>query len=178
MGVETAPYTVCNTWPEENVELREYDSLPWVCTSSTGSSMDAAINECFGKLFNYIGGENERKVKVEMTAPVTIESKPNGDSAAERCFTMGFYIPALNQSDPSPPTGDGVFIETRPAMKVYCRIYPGFSDDDELEKNARELGESLDRLGLKYTSDPFYFAGYDPIFKVDDRRNEIWFKAQ
>lgn len=55
-----------------------------------------------------------------MTAPVTIESKPDNQSVMKRCFTMGFYIPEAFQSNPPAPTEDGVFIETRPAMKVYC----------------------------------------------------------
>ncbi|CAH8547386.1 unnamed protein product [Schistosoma turkestanicum] len=178
MGIETAPYTVCNTWPDENVELREYDSLPWVCTRKTATSMDKITKKCFFKLFAYIGGHNQRKVKIEMTAPVTVESKPDAESIMQRCFTMGFYVPAQHHSDPPPPTDDDIFIETRPAMKVYCRNYSGFSNDYKVMKNARELGESLDRLGLKYTPDPFYFAGYDSIFKLTNRRNEIWFKAQ
>lgn len=60
------------------------------------------------------------EVKVPMTAPVTIESKPDNQSVMKRCFTMGFYIPEAFQSNPPAPTEDGVFIETRPAMKVYC----------------------------------------------------------
>ncbi|VDP08718.1 unnamed protein product [Schistosoma margrebowiei] len=56
--------------------------------------------------------------------------------------------------------------------------YSGFSNNDKALNNARKLGESLDQLGLKYIPDPFYFAGYDSPFKLINRRNEIWFKAQ
>ncbi|CAH8587124.1 unnamed protein product [Schistosoma guineensis] len=178
MSIETAPYTVSKAWTQEKVELREYNSLRWVCAMSHESSMDKASKECFWKLFRYIGGKNAQKVKVPMTAPVTIESKPDNQSVMKRCFTMGFYIPEAFQSNPPAPTEDGVFIETRPAMKVYCWTYSGFSNNDKALNNARKLGESLDQLGLKYIPDPFYFAGYDSPFKLINRRNEIWFKAQ
>ncbi|KAK4468451.1 hypothetical protein MN116_007656 [Schistosoma mekongi] len=177
MTVEAAPYIVLNTWTQEGIELRQYDSLRWVCTQSHGSSMDKAKKECFWKLFRYISKKNEQKTKVPMTVPVTIESKPDHISVMKRCFTMGFYIPEAFQSNPPTPVEEGVFIETRPAMKIYCCRYSGFSNDDEVMINARKLGENLDRLGLKYTPDPFYFAGYDSPFRLLNRRNEIWFKA-
>ncbi|KAH8873327.1 Heme-binding protein 2 [Schistosoma japonicum] len=116
------------------------------------------------------------ETKVPMTAPVTVESKSDHTSV-KKCFTVGFYIPEVFQPDPPTPTEEGVFIETRPAMEVYCRTYSGHSNDEKVLDNVRKLGESLDQLGLKYTPDLFYFAGYDPPFKLTKRRNEIWFKA-
>ncbi|TNN08884.1 Heme-binding protein [Schistosoma japonicum] len=176
MVIETAPYVVLETWTQENVELRRYDSLRWVCVLSHESSVHNAVGSCFWKLFRYIGRKNEEGTKVPMTAPVTVESKPDHTSVM-KCFTVGFYIPEAFQANPPTPTEKGVFIETRPAMEVYCRTYSGHSNDEKVLDNVRKLGESLDQLGLKYTPDLFYFAGYDPPFKLTKRRNEIWFKA-
>nr|CAH8864518.1 unnamed protein product [Trichobilharzia regenti] len=177
MGIETAPYTVTNSWEKGTIELRHYDSLLWICTANSCNSMDKAKSECFWKLFKYIGGKNAENVKVPMTAPVTIESIPDNESAMQRRFVMGFYIPEAFKSNPPSPTDNQVFIERRPSMDVYCLTYDGFSNNDKVFKNARKLGETLDQLGLKYTPDPFYFAGYDSPFKFIHRRNEIWFKA-
>ncbi|CAH8623068.1 unnamed protein product [Heterobilharzia americana] len=139
--------------------------------------MDSVNKKCFWKLFGYINGKNSEKVNIPMTAPVTIESKPDDESVMKRNFKMGFYIPEQFKSNPPNPTEEGVFIEKRPPMKLYCRRYKGFSNYGKVLRNARELGENLDKLKLKYTPDPFYFAGYDSPFNLINRRNEVWFKA-
>ncbi|KAA3676553.1 uncharacterized protein DEA37_0002701 [Paragonimus westermani] len=169
---QIAPYEVVQEWKVENVQLRQYPAQTWVCTKVIASKMDDMSSPSFFKLFNYIRGDNVENRKIAMTKPVTIESKPNPDSALTRIFTMGFYLPG--DAPPSPKAAD-VFIEHRPQMNVYCCLYPGFSNDHKLMEEARKLSQSLDNLRQPYNNESFYFAGYDAPFRLFNRRNEIWF---
>ncbi|THD19657.1 Heme-binding protein 2 [Fasciola hepatica] len=175
MGVsgetECAPYEVLQKWDNENVELRKYPARKWVCTTSTASKIDDVMNTSFFKLFRYIRGTNAASRKVAMTKPVLTESKP-AENTRQRVFTMGFYIPEEFQSNPPQPTEDGVFIHERGELKMYCRNYGGFSNDTKLCENVRKLSAALDDLGKQYDTDPFFFAGYDPPFRLFGRRNE------
>uniref|UniRef100_A0A183AYM4 Heme-binding protein 1 n=1 Tax=Echinostoma caproni TaxID=27848 RepID=A0A183AYM4_9TREM len=175
MGGETecSPYDVVQKWENDIVELRRYPAQKWVCTSSTASKMDEVMNSSFFKLFRYIRGSNSANCKIPMTKPVLTESRPVANTVHERIFTMGFYIPAEFQNNTPEPTESGVFILEREEMKLYARTYGGFSNDSKLCENARKLGTVLDELGKAYQTDPFFFAGYDPPFRLFNRRNEV-----
>ncbi|TGZ44672.1 hypothetical protein CRM22_011190 [Opisthorchis felineus] len=176
-GTQCAPYEVLQEWKDENVELRSYPVQNWVCTQATSHRMDDMSSSGFFKLFNYIRGNNDKNQKIAMTKPVLIESKPDPESARNRIFKMGFYMSATDCPSPPEPKANDVFIEQRQAMKVYCRVYAGFSNDRKLNEEARQLGSSLDRLGKHYQTDAYFFAGYDPPFRLFNRRNEVWFLA-
>jgi len=76
----------------------------------------------FWKLFNYISGENDRKVKIAMTAPVSVLIEPGSGPNCESTFTMAFYVPDAFQGDDTPiPTNPDVSIEERPEFKVFAR---------------------------------------------------------
>lgn len=62
-NVEEPPYIVLNRL-ENDVEIREYQSQIWAVTSK-GSE-----NRAFGIFAGYIFGDNDKKEKIGMTAPV------------------------------------------------------------------------------------------------------------
>jgi hypothetical protein len=80
----------------------------------------------FWKLFNYISGENERHVKIPMTAPVSVLVQPDDGSEAtgdlQTTFTMAFYIPAPFDQDPPQPNDSSVTIEYRPELRIFVRF--------------------------------------------------------
>ena len=45
------------------------------------------------RLFNYIGGENEEDMKINMTAPVLTETTPSGGPFCKQKYTVGFFVP-------------------------------------------------------------------------------------
>lgn len=72
------------------------------------------------KLFNYIGGENEGQMKIEMTAPVITRVDPS--SEGNMTYTMAFYIPkSIQDTDIPKPTNSDVYLENRPAMTILTR---------------------------------------------------------
>ena len=84
-------------------------------------SKDEASSIMFWKLFNYISGENDQKVKIPMTAPVTTLIEPGDGPNCESTFTMAFYVPPAFQEDTAIPTDSSVLIEERPEFKVFAR---------------------------------------------------------
>ena len=89
----------------------------------TDISMDSATRFMFRKLFNYISGENgqNQKVKIPMTAPVSVLIEPGAGPNCESTFTMAFYIPATFQEKTPVPTNPDVSIEERPELRVLVR---------------------------------------------------------
>ena len=59
-------------------------------------------------------------MKIPMTSPVTRAIYP-GESATDKSkFIMSFYLGKEFQAEPPKPTEEGVYIESRPAMRVRC----------------------------------------------------------
>ncbi|XP_031438071.1 heme-binding protein 2-like isoform X1 [Clupea harengus] len=158
----------------EDYEVRTYEVTNWVSTTLTGMELDPAMNAGFRRLFKYIQGENERKEKVEMTAPVTCRVEPGAGPACETTFTVSFFIPEQNQADPPKPTNPEVFIENRPEFTAFVRTYGGFSREQTVREEHLKLAESLRRDGVPFREEPYYRAGYDSPFKLTNRRNEVW----
>lgn len=131
----------------------------------------------FMRLFDYIEGENVKKMKIPMTDPVAVEIQPGQGPFCKNNFTINFFVPFEDQADPAAPTNKDVFISSLPAFTAYVKVYGGFSNIDEIQKYSEQLGEDLveDGLGDTFRKDVFFFAGYDSPFKVFNRHNEIWY---
>ena len=84
-------------------------------------SRDAASSPMFWKLFNYISGQNDKQVKIPMTAPVSVLIEPGSGPNCESTFTMAFYIPSAFEEDTPVPTDPDVSIEERPEFTTYFR---------------------------------------------------------
>lgn len=59
------------------------------------------------------------------------------------------------------------------------RTYGGFSKDQATRQEHKNLFESLTKEDKQFVDQtgPYYYAGYDPPFKLFFRRNEIWMKV-
>ncbi|XP_034018416.1 heme-binding protein 2 isoform X2 [Thalassophryne amazonica] len=155
-------------------EIRTYYDTKWVSTSLGGMECDAALRTGFRRLFSYIQGSNQKKVKVEMTAPVTCRVEPGAGPACETLFTVSFFIPEEHQADPPEPSDPEVFVELRKEFTVYVRTYGGFSNDEMKREELQKLLASLQRDKVPHVGEPYYTAGYDSPFKMINRRNEVW----
>ncbi|XP_059368652.1 heme-binding protein 2 [Carassius carassius] len=158
----------------EDYEVRTYHTTNWVSTAVTGMEQDPAFSTGFRRLFKYIQGNNDKKCKVEMTAPVSCLIEPGAGPACESTFTVSFYIPEEHQADPPKPTDPDAFIENRKEVTVFVRTYGGFANSESSRAEILKLIESLKRDGMKFKEAPFYRAGYDSPFKLTNRRNEVW----
>ncbi|XP_051954915.1 heme-binding protein 2 [Xyrauchen texanus] len=155
-------------------EVRTYHATNWVSTAVPGMEQDTALSTGFRRLFKYIQGTNEKKSKVEMTAPVSCMIDPGAGPACESTFTVSFYIPEEHQADPPKPSDSEVFIENRKELTVFVRTYGGYANSENSQEEILKLMESLKKDGMKFKESPYYRAGYDSPFKLTNRRNEVW----
>ncbi|XP_039549443.1 heme-binding protein 2 [Pimephales promelas] len=172
-GLQHPPVTAQQS-KGEDYEVRTYHTTNWVSTAVTGMEQDPALSTGFRRLFKYIQGNNDKKSKVEMTAPVSCLIDPGPGPTCESTFTISFFIPEEHQADPPKPTDADVFIENRKECTMFVRTYGGFTNSESSREELLKLIESLKRDGMKFKEAPFYRAGYDSPFKLTNRRNEVW----
>lgn len=177
-GIETPKWTAMET-PSTDYEMRQYDPAKWVSTEVTSmKDWQSAVSTGFMRLFGYIQGNNENKVKVEMTAPVNTYVEPGAGPACESTITVSFYIPAEHQADPPKPSESNVFVTERPQTTVYVRSFGGFTNAEKNQEQILQLSECLKRDGKLFNENIYYTAGYDSPFKLLNRHNEVWLIAQ
>ncbi|KAF3849872.1 hypothetical protein F7725_019591 [Dissostichus mawsoni] len=160
-GLQNPKYTEGEKKEGQDYEIRTYLATNWVSTTLSDMEWDAALSAGFRKLFKYIQGNNQNKVKVEMTAPVSCCVDPGAGPACESQFTVSFYIPPRSRA-PAPR-------KPRRVCGAPERVH-SLCQREELLK----LIESLKRDAVQYVDHPFYVAGYDSPFKLTNRRNEVW----
>ncbi|XP_042876556.1 heme-binding protein 2-like isoform X2 [Penaeus japonicus] len=173
-AIESAPYTVVNS--AESYEERVYPAQKWITTSILSISHDVATSVTFYRLFDYIDGQNDAGMKIDMTAPVTTLVIPGEGPNCENNFTDSFYIPSVHQASPPTPTNPDVYIEERPELHVFSRRFHGFASDEDWIVNAAQLHDDLvaaGEEGVDYQT--YYTVGYDSPFVIIGRNNEVWF---
>ncbi|XP_027221729.1 heme-binding protein 2 [Penaeus vannamei] len=169
LGIEMPPYNVTSS--ADSYEERVYPARKWVSTFQSGS--DSGL---FNRLFNYIDGQNEAGIKVDMTAPVTTLFVPCQDLRCATNYTMSFYVPAAHQDSPPTPTSADVYIEDRPQLHVFSRRFHGFASHQDYLSNAAQLHDDLVAAGEEGVDfETFYAVGYDSPFVIVGRNNEVWF---
>ena len=153
-------------------ELREYPDLMLVSTPAdiTAEGKDGS----FGRLFNYISGDNEQASKVSMTTPVFMESgtEDNGQR-------MGFVLPAKVAADSIPvPTDKNVKIKKRAGGKFAVLRFSGRLEEQADAEN--ELRAWIETKGWAPVSGTtIEYAGYDPPWTPGPlRRNEVLIQVE
>lgn len=174
VGLQSPKFTAEEKKQGQDYEVRSYQAAKWVSTTVTGMQCEKAISTGFRRLFSYIQGSNQNKVKVDMTAPVTCHVVPGDGPNCESKFTVSFYIPEEHQADPPAPTDPEVFVENRKEFATYVRTYGGFSNENMKREELLKLLESLKKDGVEFVDNPYYVVGYDSPFKLTNRRNEVW----
>ena len=170
---ESPPYTVVES--KEGYELRRYEASMW--TSARMEKQENVTDEkmnsnAFWSLFNYISGKtNVEKQKVSMTAPVLVKNEPEDIG-----MKMSFYLPKENQEAPPQPSESHVATDAWPVTDFYVRQFsPPNSKIEHFLTNKEDMVKAMERDGLKL-KDKFEWmrAGYDPPFKIANRRSEVW----
>lgn len=130
------------------------------------------------RLFGYIQGQNKKKLKMEMTAPVITQ-------VMSTSIVVSFHIPKRYQDDP--PAADGLNVQQIGPIYAAVRGFDGFVSDsnvrDEVGKLLNSLaGTSYEEAVYKYHSgDPannYLLAQYNSPFELVGRTNEIWLTFQ
>jgi hypothetical protein len=192
-GVEIAPYRVLTSDQAQNIELRHYDRLVLVSTPMQGN-IDDNKNGAFGRLFNYISGNNIQSSKIAMTAPVFMDEtnespsqEPYQDEGIKIPMTapvfmdesqdqsyMSFVLPDSYTIETAPrPKSPDVKLEELTDYKVAVITFSGTLGQSNIDKHAGTLKTWINAQGYTQTG-PYKAAGYNPPFTLPAlRRNEV-----
>ena len=166
-------------WPDYEVleamngyELRRYQPSVW--TTAIGSSSMWSASGAFQQLFKYISGENDRNMKIAMTAPVLSIS----NSQQERQW---FFMPKKLHSNPPVPTGYGVKNVMWAPLDVYVIKYTPSVNMMAMKRLAKQheakLVKMMENDGLTLNSNFIGMsAGYNGPWSTM-HKNEVWITA-
>jgi len=177
---ETAPYNVVQVYHEgsrENrYEERFYPAKKWVCADSIEASGAGSGSGNFMKLFRYIGGDNARGDKIDMTTPVTVQRTPAcpRNPCVNHRMSMCFYLTSDQQTNPPQPTDPDLYLQDRPAMTIYTRKFGGWPGDDFYKNELRTFTALLATDGNTVEPNNEYRVGYQSPMQLFNRRNELW----
>lgn len=166
---------------EPPFEIREYPELTVARTTAEGD-WDGAVGRGFGRLFDYIGGDNAPATEISMTAPVLTE--PEGESIAMTApvaatregdgWQVMFVLPEEYTAENAPrPTDANVEIATVPARRMAVVTFSGSLGDDSIAEARERLAAWLGDRPEAPTG-AWQAAGYNPPWTLPWlRRNEV-----
>jgi effector-binding domain-containing protein len=177
-NVEQARYTVLKT--EKNIEVRDYAPMI-VAQATTQGSRDAAINEGFRRIADYIFGNNTSQNKIAMTAPVTQTTSekiamtaPVTQQGDKDEWVVRFVMPYQYSMKTLPkPNNANVKLKEIPGTRFAVIRFSGRVTEENLESHERELKAFMKEKGLRSASAPTY-AFFNPPWTLPLlKRNEI-----
>lgn len=156
------------------IEIKKYPRLIFFKTSIKDGTWESG-KEGFKALADYIFGDNDKKEKIDMTAPVIKEHESNGK------WTMNFIAPKKykNVSDLPKPNKDMIsIIDGENENKVYISIlFSGNYSEESMNKHLDELVSYCDKNNFKINKDMQMLLFYNPPWTIPFlKRNEIMFE--
>jgi hypothetical protein len=180
MAIEEPPFRVIDK--SGDVEFRAYAAMLVAETRVQAEFADAG-NVAFRPLFNYIGGNNRSKTKIDMTAPVSQSpaekiamTVPVSLRAQDQAgnFVVAFTMPAhFNRETIPEPLDKRVTIREIAARTMAVRAYSGIWSLARYAENEKLLLDEIAKSGWRPCG-AIEFARYDPpIMPWFLRRNEV-----
>jgi hypothetical protein len=162
-AIEEPAYAVVQSWGDEAIEIRDYESRILAFTD-----MSEGSNLGFRVLAGYIFGGNERQQEIAMTAPV--QSTMPTESDAE----MAFVVPSeFDLADLPNPDDARVDFREEPAYRAAVIRFSGWVNDKKAEKQWQMLRSFLAEQGIQPLGEPT-LNQYNPPWTLPFmRRNEI-----
>lgn len=145
-------------------EIRDYEPHTLVTKPMPGS-MGSASYSAFGYLAGYIGGENEARQQIAMTAPVLQKKSKDG-------FDVSFVMPHDLKDAPN-PLRSGMRIERVAGGLMAAKRFSGSATDRLFESKAQSLLEELAKAGFEATGEIQYARYNGPWTPPVLRRNEV-----
>lgn len=166
MAIEQPPYRVLQSF--DGIEVRHYEEY-WVaeCRVENVSDLNLASNRAFGRLFNYISGDNSAAQKIAMTSPVQQIPSDSG-------WLVSFVVPRDISIGAIPvPLNTTISIRKVDSGKYAALRYSGIWNDKKFAEKSQELLKACSKAGLKIIG-PVSSAVYNPPFMPPFlRRNEV-----
>jgi hypothetical protein len=149
-------------------------------------------NQAFRILAGYIFGDNRRREKMEMTAPVNQRpATEDGENigraapvtqesgAGDRAYVLSFVMPSRYTLETLPePVDSRVRLGREPAKLMAVRRYSGRWTWANYRKNEGALLRALAGAGLRPVSAPVYARYNSPFSLWFLRRNEVMVEVE
>ena len=186
--VENAPYELIRADVEQQIEVRNYDSMILVSTDM----LNEGQNNAFRKLFGYITGNNKGSTDIAMTAPVIMGNSDDSNKGDEISMTapvfmnenanspvMSFVMPKdFTLASTPEPTDPNVWVSEIKDYKVAVIQFSGTLSNSNVDEHTSLLLEWIADNGYIATSDAVK-AGYNgPLTIPMFRRNEVLIEIQ
>jgi len=165
---------------ERGFEIRAYAPIT-VAETVVKGERKAALREGFRRLADYIFAKSREGEKLDMTAPVLVDSgnpmtsdPPVFDDSVEGGWRVRFVMPEGRSASDLPPPPEGISIVELPERRVGAVRFSGVADDDRLVEHEERLRGWLERHGeacLKI--EPEYAFYNSPMIPPPLRRNEV-----
>jgi len=184
MAIEEPSYSVITT--EGNFELRKYSSYILAETYVEGD-FEAVGSEGFRRLANYIGGKNQKKESISMTAPVS--QKPASEKIAMTApvsqarengrWRIAFIMPSAYTMDTLPiPDDERIALREEKEKTVAVIRYSGTWGKKRYEDHATKLMEWISKKNWKILGAAVWARYNPPFMPWFLRRNEILIPVQ
>ena len=163
---EEPAYTVVDSLGA-GVEVRDYAPMLVAEVVVAADSFERAGSLGFQPLADYIFGNNTKRERIGMTAPVTQSGTPQG-------WVVGFVMPARYTADTLPPPRDPrIRIVGVPARQVAAIRFSGRWNTIRYAENLRVLEREVAKAGWMATAEPQAAQYNAPWVPGPMRRNEI-----
>jgi len=153
----------------DDIEIRQYPELILAVVEKTDD------NNSFNILFDYISGNNYKKDKIKMTAPVISSTKIEMTTPViSRNNYMAFVLPSsYNKNNVPNPLNPKIKIEIQPKKQLAVLRFSGYTSEVTVEKMKEHLLNSLKKLNIKFKGTSFLMRYNSPFTPGFLRRNEI-----
>ena len=153
----------------KSFEIREYESMI-IARTLVSSGYREAASMGFRRVANYIFGDNDKDMKIAMTAPVLLNSPVD----AEDEYEISFMMPSLYNKENLPsPNSSNVEIIDRNLGLIACVSFGGWATKSKVEKYHQRLDGWIESEGVQAVG-KFYVAQYNSPWALPPfRHNEI-----
>ena len=176
---EVQPYQVLKQY--RGFELRSYPAHSLVTVDAPGD-LARAGNSAFGYLAAYIGGANEDRRSIAMTAPVLERPLYQPAAAAGRVSPVGyqvsFVMPAEMGDQLPDPISANLRTERSSGGIFAARRFSGVANQNHFFDQAERLASDLSVANLKFKGNPLFARYNGPWTPGPLRRNEVLFEVE
>ena len=179
MAIEEAKYTI--SVKENRFEIRDY--APHILAETiVEGDLEGAGSKAFNRLFQYISGNNQTQVKLDMTAPVSQKPEtqeiamttPVSQQRIQGKWAVSFMMPASYTLDTLPePVDPNITLREVPSQRIAAVRYSGFWSEKNFLQNKLELISWIERKGLTIVGEPVWARYNSPFSLWFLRRNEV-----
>lgn len=162
-GVSTIKFKVLAD--RDGYQIRQYPELTVATTELNSNSYSNNSSTGFRKIASYIFGGNSSNQQIAMTSPVQMDMGIQP--------TMSFFMPENTEPSELPvPNRNDVVLKVQASKIVAVIEFPGWASDKVLTKQFKLLKSKLEKGSIAF-EDTYSFLGYNPPYKLFNRKNEV-----